>query len=388
VNCCRQCFEDGFLKEYIQQIGIRGNCDYCGAEDEFVINAVDLADLFQRFTDLYKPSDEYRGDPLANLLAWEWGLFNDELVTEDKHAELLQEIMRGDASEEDLLDVPCVTDLWVENLPDPRLVERWDEFAKSLRERPLRARSWLHRFLRRVFHRDGPFQLGHEGVLVSPHAGGDTILNDPFVWVSDDLSHVAKTIHAGTKIFRARLRYRKENDNFAPLAAEEMGTPPPEKATAGRANPEGTSVLYCAEEEATAIAEVRPARGQLVSIAAGETMESLNILDFAEKVRFVTPFACEHLPSLVQSYELFNRWGDELARPLRHNDDVSDYFPTQYLAQWVRTHHYDGIRYPSALAADGHNLVIFERGKVRFTGCRLVEIKSVSIQYGDLEPEG
>jgi RES domain-containing protein len=156
---------------------------------------------------------------------------------------------------------------------------------------------------------------------------------------------------------------------------------------AGRANPKGTAFLYCAEEEVTAIAEMRPARGQLVSVAVGETAEDLHILEFTEKAYLETPFACSHLPSLVQSYELFNRWGDDLAKPLRHTDEVQDYYPTQHLAHWIRAHHYDGIRYPSALAPNGHNLVLFDPGKVRFTECRLVEIKSVNVQYGDLEPE-
>lgn len=387
MDCCRQCFEDPLLKEYIKEHGNPGDCESCGAEAEYVIEAADLEVLFHRFTGLYYPSDSDRGDSLANLLAWEWGIFNDKLVTQDKHAELLQEIMRGHASEEDLLDVPCVTDLWVEDLSGPQLVERWDEFAESLRQRTLLSKSWLRRVLRRLLRRDSPIQLGEEGVLVPSHADIDAILNDPFVWVSDDLGHVAKTIKAGTRVFRARLRYRKVNDNFAPMPVEQMGAPLPNSATAGRANPAGSSVLYCAEEEATATAEMRPARGQLVSVAAGEATEDLDTLDFTEKVRFVTPFACEHLPSLVQSYELFNRWGDDLARPLRHNDDVADYYLTQYLAQWVQAHHYDGIRYPSALAPDGHNLVLFDPNKVRFTNCRLVEIKSVSVEFGELEPE-
>jgi RES domain-containing protein len=228
---------------------------------------------------------------------------------------------------------------------------------------------------------------GDSGVLVPPDADPEAQLNDPFVWVSDDLGHVIKTIPARTPVFRCRLRYQKDGANFVSLPIDQMGAPTPDKARAGRANPEGTSILYCAEEETTAIAEVRPARGQFISVAGGETTEDLNILDFAERVYFDTPFACEHLPSLVQSYELFNRWGDDLARPLRHSDDVQDYRPTQFLAQWIRTHHYDGIRYPSALAANGHNLVIFDQGKVQFMGCRLVEVKSMSIQYGDLEPE-
>lgn len=368
MNCCRQCFEDSFLKGYIEEHGEEGDCEYCGAEDEFVIEAADLCDLFQRFLDLYGLSNDGTGESLATLIEDEWGTFKDQLVVRGEHHDLLQDILRGHASEEDLLDVPDVRDLWREDLPDERLVDKWDEFAESLRE-------------------GGLEEPGDSGVLVPPDAEPEAQLNDPFVWVSEDLGHVTKAIPAGTPVFRCRLRYLKDGANFVSLPIDQMGAPPPEKAKAGRANPEGTRVLYCAEEEATAIAEVRPARGQLISVAGGATTEELNILDFAENVYFETPFTCEYLPSLVQSYELFNRWGDDLAKPLRHSDDVQDYYPTQFQAQWIRTHHYDGIRYPSALAANGHNLVIFDPCKVQFTRCRLAEIRSMSIQYGDLELE-
>ena len=275
MNCCRGCFEDAFLKEHIKEQGVRGDCDYCGAQKEYVVEASDLNYLFQRFLDLYVVSNDGTGDFLADLIEGEWTIFNDELIGAGKHHELLHEILEGDATEEDLLDVPDVMDLWREDLPDQSLVDRWDAFAQSLRE-------------------GGPEEPGVGGVLVPPQADPDTQLNDPFVWVSEDLGHVAKTIPAGTRVFRARLRYRRENGNPASLPIGQMGAPSPENTTVGRANPAGTSVLYCAGEEATAIAEVRPARGQLISVAVGETTEDLHILDFTEGVYFVTPFVCDH----------------------------------------------------------------------------------------------
>lgn len=368
MTCCRRCFEDEFLRGYIREKSVKGDCDYCGAQAESVIEAADLEVLFQRFTDLYCPSNDERGEPLADLIESVWFIFNDDLVVSGRHRELLQDILRGHATEEDLLDVPCVTDLWTENLPAERLMDKWDAYAESLRE-------------------GGLAQLGEEGILVPPQADVEAQLSDPFVWVSEDLGHVANTIPAGTRVFRARLRYRKENGKFAPLPIDQMGAPPFDKATAGRANPEGTSFLYCSEEEATAIAEMRPARGQLVSVAMGETTEDLEILDFTQETRFVTPFACDHLPSLVQSYELFNQWGEDLAKPLRHSDDVQDYYPTQYLAQWIRAHHYRGIRYPSAMAPNAHNLVIWDLTKVKLTECHLVEIKTVVVEYGNPQSE-
>jgi hypothetical protein len=215
VKCCRRCFEDQFLKEYIEEHGQRGDCEYCGAKAEHAIEAADLEDLFSRFTDLYYPSEGARGERLADLIEMDWSIFNDQLVVEGKHHELLQEILNGYATEEDLLDVPCVTDLWVENIRGDKLVWRWDEFAESLRKR-------------------GPAEVGEGGILVPPQADDDAVLNDPFVWVSEDLAHVAKTIPTGTRLFRARLRYRKQDGRPAALPVDQMGAPPPDKAKAGR----------------------------------------------------------------------------------------------------------------------------------------------------------
>jgi hypothetical protein len=111
VNCCRRCFDDLFLKEYIEEYGKEGDCDCCGAEDEFVIEAADLCDLFQRFLTLYAVSNDGTGESLATLIQDEWGTFEDELVVSGGHHDLLQDILRGHASEEDLLDVPDVRDL-------------------------------------------------------------------------------------------------------------------------------------------------------------------------------------------------------------------------------------------------------------------------------------
>lgn len=47
----------------------------------------------------------------------------------------------------------------------------------------------------------------------------------------------------------------------------DIADPPATKASAGRANRKGQVVLYCADQEETAIAEVRPARGNVVSLA-------------------------------------------------------------------------------------------------------------------------
>lgn len=98
-----------------------------------------------------------------------------------------------------------------------------------------------------------------------------------------------------------------------------------------------------------------------------------------------SPFECngDYFASLVESCELFNYLNDEFAKPLRHTDDVHEYIPTQFFADWVKAHGYDGLRYGSAMSEGGANIVLFDARDAEITDVRLVSVASVEVTYGD-----
>jgi len=57
----------------------------------------------------------------------------------------------------------------------------------------------------------------------------------------------------------------------------------------GRANPVGVSYFYGAEDEGTAVAEKRPHRGALVSLAEGVTLHDLRLIDLAAGMALASP---------------------------------------------------------------------------------------------------
>ena len=70
----------------------------------------------------------------------------------------------------------------------------------------------------------------------------------------------------------------------------------------------------------------------------------------------------------------------ELSRPLRSRDDLTDYIPSQKLAERIQAAGVDGIRYPSAMAPGGTNVVLFDSTLVNIGVSRLVEIIETKVE--------
>jgi len=364
MNCCVQCFNDAYLAKQITAAGQKGNCDYCGSSDVWVMPAEELGDDFEKLLELYKVVeygvDYYEdmdafdvGDDLPTLIQDDWDIFSDRLVESGRHHDLL----------EDILPTEDIRELRIER--SSSLMDKWERVSDELKAGGIDA-------------------VPMEGTRNVPLPNGKdfNVEEDVLEWLSEDLSHVGAKIQKGTLVYRTRLGYKKDRGLAVSFPPEEMGAPPPAKVDKpSRANPAHTAVLYCAEEEATAVAEMRPGRGELVSVAEVEVMADLRLLDLCQKVYFKTPFGVQYLPSVVGSYELFNHLGDEFAKPLRHRDDVQEYVPTQFFARWAEKHGYDGIRYPSAMSDSGQNLVFFDPSKLKVLASRLVEVTTVSVEY-------
>jgi hypothetical protein len=206
-----------------------------------------------------------------------------------------------------------------------------------------------------------------------------------FLINEDLLGRVTARLPPGTLLYRARLGFIPGADGVArPYSGPDIGAPPPDKAHAGRANQEGRVVLYSADQEQTAIAEVRPARGEYVSIAELHVRKELSILNLGTGPEWPNPFTAASLPYEVEFAELLHAFAEALARPLRRKDDLADYLPSQKLAELIERAGLDGIRYPSAMAPDGTNLLLFAPDSVTIGRSRLIEVLETQVQYHEL----
>ena len=135
-----------------------------------------------------------------------------------------------------------------------------------------------------------------------------------------------------------------------PFSVERM-KPEPEKAKEGRINPKGIPCLYLATHQDTAMSEVRPWHEARISLARFELTQAVVLVDCSQE-----------FPNDPTNEEARNWYwiGEAFSRPVTSSDDVSDYAPTQILAEAFRQRWYDGIIYNSGLNNDGKNVALFD----------------------------
>ena len=359
---CPDCFADEWLREFVvDESTHRGDCASCGSPDKPLVPVHKLYEPFRNLMSSYKPAEGLpmeSGEPIVMLIQDQWQVFSDRLVTSNREGPLLEAIMHSgwdDDSGEPLLSA---YDHYVDNhwYHEP-LHAIWEEFADEVKRDPNR-----------------PLRIRGPGF-------------DEFLFDEELLNRRTVQVPAGTIFYRARLGFARDPEGGAkPFSGSEIGAPPRDKARPGRANAEGKLVLYCADQERTAVAEVRPARGEYVSVAKASAIKEVMILDLVTHPEPPNPFTATEefdVNYWAELNQLLVAFGEQLETPLRARDDLTDYIPSQKLAERIENSGADGVRYPSAMEPGGTNIVLFDPSKVEIGPSRLVEIELVHIEYGE-----
>ena len=142
-------------------------------------------------------------------------------------------------------------------------------------------------------------------------------------------------------------------------------------------------MFYSADQEQTAVAEVRPHRGLVVSVCEDRVRSNLAIIDLNQRIELPNPFLTENMEFVVEVVELLNAFAKDLAVPLRRDDDLDDYLSSQSISQIIESAGYAGIRYPSAMSPQGSNLVIFDPSLVEIKTSRLVQVVGTDVEIAD-----
>ena len=143
----------------------------------------------------------------------------------------------------------------------------------------------------------------------------------------------------------------------------------------GRANPAFIKYLYTAEDPYTALVEARPYLGSKVSVAEIKVNESLKIADFSQ--RSIDKFEGFEA-NLIYLIML------DFSRPSDANQ--KDYIPTQYVAEFIKTLEFDGIKFNSSLNESGRNITIFNYKKCNPLGSKLYEVEDICLEASGLAP--
>lgn len=203
--------------------------------------------------------------------------------------------------------------------------------------------------------------------------------------------------------YRARLGHqeqktiREQVHPLRPYEGLDIGIPPIEKRSAGRSNPLGIGYLYLATDKETAIAEVRPYKGGLVSVACFQANEMLNLVDFSSlglKVYFLSAvgaFILQHMgaqdPAILEKI-LWGQMNFDFAKPISRDEIGLEYVPTQVIVEYLKESGFNGIVYNSSLTwTDGDNVVLFDDKLVqqKTGGSELVEIVQIQLEIKEYE---
>ncbi len=408
-RCCVECFRDPVLRTAVQNTGELGNCDICGAADAYSADLSVLSSHFSGLLQLYDAEEEKETETQSGLLDPESFLADHVALRFGRSLSLMPHLAQG------LLRLPTAYYEGAKPLPEI-LHTNWAIFSDAL---SAEARQVLtERILEAIGEPRGRAAerwkwLVKPGLVVSKihtiswdlfakHLKNERrfIPDTSRLTVQDmrslfriSLSLTETTIDA-TTAQRARRGSARAGPTPGlpsfmepgpePRPLEEMGAPPGEQTTdGGRLNPPGIPFLYLADDERTAVAEIRPAMNDLVSVAAFTTSRTLKIADLTNITPLDSPFGHDDLVNEVEIRRLLEEVGRQLSQPVNPDSDQIEYVPTQFFAEVVRDADFHGIAYPSALG-QGTNLVLFDPDDAEPQECRLVRVTKVQYSISEL----
>lgn len=336
---CKSCFTDSSPVPLTIASSALGNCDFCAGRSVQVWPTTVWADSFARVLDIYEASDDLSAEPIHVQFQADWSVFS--FAEPSLIRSFLSSAFEGGY---DLIETERpVAPRYASSGPGANHERIWSEYAAELQH--------SNRFFPKAV-----LDLDALELVIRSHL--DRL---------DD----------GLSLFRGRV-----TDRPLPHAVKEMGSPPAELATAGRANPMGIPHLYLAFEEVTALKESRAMQHSYVSLARFEVKDgNIDFLDLANLAP-ENPFLIEDdLIEHLAYGRYLTHLGHELSKPTRRSDNQIEYIPTQYLCDFAKSRGVGGVRYGSSLNDQGSNLVLFDDSGVECVEVRLVEVKSTEISY-------
>lgn len=208
----------------------------------------------------------------------------------------------------------------------------------------------------------------------------------------DNLStNPERVIVDNTLLYRCRviqdMKKINKEPNFFGYGKKDSFVPPASVTRDLRANYRYIPYLYAANHPYTALVEVRPRLGANVSVATIRTKQKITLLDFS----------LASIPSKMTEPKL-NLFADLsmlFSKPVTSDDDIIDYIPTQYIAEYAKRLGYDGIAFRSSLTPeledqyliehrdlDRYNVVIFNYEK-----CEPIRSNVFNVTHSFIEAE-
>lgn len=337
MNCCPNCFNDEFISNVVSQLSESiGSCEFCKSTKVSLIDASLLGDYFQPIFDLYEETEG--GNSIIDLINNDWKLFThmDDVMALLLVEKILEtEFKKGFQPKED---------------GDTAKILNWQEFKEELKHD------------NRYFPLKAPSKEHLEGLL-------------QYLLVSND--------NIPEYLYRSRV-----NEGVEQIPLDEMGKPPEKISTAGRANPIGIPYLYTASNVDTAIAEIRPHKGDKITVATFEVRGELKLADLRDPRFSISPFELDDdgLNQVFKDLEYLCHLGEELSKPILPREAHLEYLSSQYLCELIKHCGYDGVIYKSSVG-DGDNYAIFKDDDLEPIEAKTYSVDEVFITSTQYQPE-
>lgn len=343
MNCCAECFQDEQIRAMISTNNKIGNCDFCGQKNVAIYlidSSSDLADLISGVINVYEETVD--GEPLFDMLIYDWSIFNREIPTVRNLVESFCNIILGDREHGHNVSVK-IPHAYTENY-GIFSGHSWGEFSEVIKTK--------NRFYNGYFK------------------------TDQFV---SFLSYSITKYSKGAIFFRARVW----SDGHG-YSTSEMGAPPVGKRKSGRVNPEGIGVLYLTSDEKTALSEVRASAFDFVSVGEFRLKKDINVVNISGLNNISPALYASGLESLAANTKVFSDIAKEIAKPLRRNDSSLEYLPTQYITEFIKSKGYSGVEFTSTMATGGINIAVFDETLFECKAIHDVEIKKIEYMYDNV----
>jgi len=164
-----------------------------------------------------------------------------------------------------------------------------------------------------------------------------------------------------------------DKDRMSPLVGE---------AREGRANPKGIPCLYLATDKETAMAEVRPTLGSLISVGQFRILKKLHLVDCSVGHASELNIYYDEPDAPEREKAVWNDIDRAFSEPVKSGDSYADYAPTQILSELFKKEGYDGIIYKSSLGA-GYNVSLFSINDAEIINRCLFNVKSIRYEFDE-----
>jgi len=364
-SICPKCVKDNRLKHLIQLKGEEGICSAC-SENNSVLNS-----LSDEFTQMIKALVRFHlsewyynthigGEEYYKLFEGDDNMFfhKERFLSQDIYDELVNNIDCAEVYEDFDKGVSLFSGYW-EGDRNPPLISIKSHRDSKITEISNRLKTENY-FL---------FEEEMCTILETYKSNSSLILDK------------------GRSFYRGRIGYEDKKRSilggwegemtYVPYSNSKIGAPPPLMTGVGRINRHGVSFFYSATDKYTAISEIRPHPGDIISIGKFNLKKELKVFDLTD-MQFINYYESDkklaEFKQLSTLCELMNKVIPPSERDL--------YSITQLIADSARLLGFEGILFNSSVG-EGYNLVLFDPNNVEYTfeEAGVVEVDSVKYNY-------